>query len=131
MTSLKLLKRITLIASSFATIFYCTLLIHKYSRNESLTQINVRQLSNCDYGCYPSTTICLYADQGNLLLNLNGTMKKKCFEVMKGTINDENYLKQCDFKNATLPVKSYVNNITFESMDESQWSYDLDDINDT
>lgn len=106
-------------------------MILKYLENESLTQINSKQLNECQHSCYPSTTICIYSDDGNLMANLDKPTKQKCYETMKGKIEDENDLKMCDFKNAIFPAKSYFNNITLEYTDESKMIYNLDNITDT
>ena len=103
MNRVKLMKTIIFLVCSIATLYYCILLILKYLENESLTQINIKNLNECQNSCYPSTTICIYSDDGNLMANLDRSTKNKCYDVMKGKLKDAKDLELCDFQNATFP----------------------------
>lgn len=107
------------------------MLVLKYWKNESLTQINIKQLGDCKHSCYPATTFCLYSDNGNLMTKLDSLTRRKCYESLNGKMNDTIDLEICDVSNLSLPAKSYFNNITFEYTDETKLNYELENITHT
>ena len=93
-----------------AALYYCGILLNKYLLNESSIQITMKELHNCQENCYPSCTICLHADDGNILMNIDEiTDRKICYDQMNGEAftPNENEI-DCNSKNLTLQPKLYM-----------------------
>ena len=131
MKPLKLFHTIFCLICFVATLYYCATLVEKYLLNESSTQITTKQLDTCQENCHPSYTICLHADNGNILMNIDGiTDRKNCYYQMNGepTVTPISNGIACNSQDLTLPPSSYMDNIVFDYADGSKAKLRLDNI---
>ena len=114
------------------SVYYCCRLLKKYLLNESTTTVSIKEIGDFTDNVYPSISVCIRAEKGHLLLNIDKENRTKYYEAMYGNDTEENnqeeILNNRNLLNASRPSTFYIDDVNLHYEDGSISNVGLEDV---
>ena len=133
MAEIKIWHKFFYFACMLCSIYYCSILTHKYLLNESSAQITIHTRGESTQDGHPAITICLHADGGNVFSNIDNDKRKTYYDAMYGKGKATRKMLQTGgFKKPTKQPSFYIKRLQLDYDDEVNLTeFKLKNINDT